>query len=113
MQVAKINADNEIEEVGELKALFPNTSFPAQGPNLDWYAENNVMSVTVGLPFDPATQKQEHVDAYISDGVVYTVRLVNLTDEEKTTYKILRMQILLHFKEQKEIGDWLRLTGWQ
>ncbi len=87
MQVAKINADNEIEEVGELKALFPNTSFPAQGPNLDWYAENNVMSVTVGLPFDPATQKQEHVDAYISDGVVYTVRLVNLTDEEKTTYK--------------------------
>ena len=27
MQVAKINADNEIEEVGELKALFPNVSF--------------------------------------------------------------------------------------
>ena len=81
-----INADNKIEEVGELKALFPNTSFPAQGPNLDWYAENNVMSVTVGLPFDPATQKQESVDAYISDGVVYTVKLVDLTDDEKTAY---------------------------
>ena len=59
MQVAKINSDNEIEEVGELKTLFPNTSFPAQGPNSDWYVENNVMSVTVGLSFDATKQKQE------------------------------------------------------
>ncbi len=86
MQVAKINADNEIEEVGELKTLFPNTSFPANGPNSDWYTENNVMSVTVGLSFDPAEKKQEPVDPYISDGVVYTVRLVDLTNDEKTAY---------------------------
>ena len=86
MQVAKINADNEIEEVGELKALFPNVSFPANGPNSDWYTENNVMSVTVGLSFDPTKQKQESVAPYINDGVVYTVRLVDLTDDEKTAY---------------------------
>ena len=86
MQVAKINADNEIEEVGELKALFPNVSFPANGPNADWYTENNVMSVTVGLSFDPAEKKQEQADPYISDGVVYTVRLVDLTSDEKTAY---------------------------
>ncbi len=86
MQVAKINADNEIEEVGELKALFPNVSFPANGPNSDWYTENNVMSVTVGLSFDPTKQKQESVDPYIDDGVVYTVRLVDLTNDEKTAY---------------------------
>ena len=86
MQVAKINSDNEIEEVGELKTLFPNTSFPAQGPNSDWYVENNVMSVTVGLSFDATKQKQESVDPYINDGVVYTVRLVDLTNDEKTAY---------------------------
>lgn len=86
MLVAKINADNEIEEVGELKSLFPNVSFPANGPNSDWYTENNVMSVTVGLSFDPTKQKQESVDPYINDGVVYTVRLVNLTNDKKTAY---------------------------
>jgi len=86
MQVAKINADNEVEEIGELKALFPNTSFPANGPNSDWYTANNVMPVTVGLSFDPTKQKQESVDPYINDGVVYTVRLVDLTNDEKTAY---------------------------
>ena len=86
MQVAKITSDNKIDQIGELKVLFPNTSFPANGPNSDWYTENNVMSVTVGLSFDPSKQKQEQVDPYISDGVVYTVRLVDLTNDEKTAY---------------------------
>ena len=86
MQVAKISSDNKVDQIGELKVLFPNTSFPANGPNSDWYTENNVMSVTVGLSFDPSKQKQEQVDPYISDGVVYTVRLVDLTNDEKTAY---------------------------
>ena len=47
MQVAKINADNEVEEIGELKALFPNTSFPANGPNSDWYTANNVICLLI------------------------------------------------------------------
>ena len=87
MQVAKLNKDNEIEEVGELKALFPNTSFPKQGPNADWYKENNVASVIIGLPFDASKQKQEQVDPYLSDGVVYTIRIVDLKDGEKTAYE--------------------------
>lgn len=111
MQVAKINADNEIEEVGELKALFSNTSFPASGPNSDWYAENNVMSVTVGLPFDPATQKQERVDPYISDGVVYTVRLVDLTDEERTAY-INSQNAALAASQRAERDRRLAETDW-
>ena len=86
MQVAKISSDNKIDQIGELKVLFPNTSFPANGPNSDWYTENNVMSVTVGLSFDHSKQKQEQVDPYISDGVVYTVKLVDLTNDEKTAY---------------------------
>ena len=44
------------------------------------------MSVTVGLSFDATKQKQESVDPYIHDGVVYTVRLVDLTNDEKTAY---------------------------
>ena len=85
MQIAKIK-DNKVESLGELKTLFPNTSYPQQGPNADWYIEQNVMSVTVGLSFDPSVQKQEQTDPYISDGVVYTVKLVDLTDDEKTAY---------------------------
>ena len=85
MQVAKI-IDNTIDEVGELKTLFPNSLFPKTGPNDAWYTENNVMPVSVGLPFDPAKQKMENVDPYIDDGVVYTVRVVDLTAEEQTAY---------------------------
>ena len=87
MQVAKLNKDNEIEEIGELQKLFPNTSFPKQGPNADWYKENNVASVIISLPFDASKQKQEQVDPYLSDGVVYTIRLVDLKESEKTAYE--------------------------
>jgi hypothetical protein len=116
MQVAKINSDNEVEEVGELKALFPNVSFPANGPNSDWYTENNVMSVTIGLSFDPTEKKQERVDPYISDGVVYTVRLVDLTNDEKTAYSNQQTAILAASQRSKRDAllvetDWMAIKA--
>ena len=86
MQVAKISSDNKVEEIGELKTLFSNTSFTKNGPNADWYTENSVMPVTVNLGFNPATQKMISVDPYIQDNIVYTVRVVDLTTEEQKTY---------------------------
>ena len=83
MQVAKINADNTIDEIGFLKELFPNTSFPKEGPNEAWYTENSAMPVILGLPYDPATQKIEKVDPFIESNAVYTCRVVDLTSDEQ------------------------------
>lgn len=84
MKVAKLNSDNTIAEIGDHRAMFPNVSFPTSGPTADWMTDNNVASVTVGLSHNAATQRVEEVTPYLSEGVVYTVRAVDLTADEKT-----------------------------
>ena len=86
MQIAKIK-DNQVESMGEHKMLFPNVSFPSSGPTSDWMSENSVMPVTVGLSYDPLTQKMSQVSPYIDSGVVYTVKVESLTDSEKEVAK--------------------------
>ena len=86
MQIAIIK-DNQVESMGEHQMLFPNVSFPSSGPTSDWMSENSVMPVTVGLSYDPLTQKMSQVSPYIDSGVVYTVKVENLTDSEKEVAK--------------------------
>ena len=86
MQIAKIK-DNQVESMGEHQMLFPNVSFPSSGPTSDWMSENSVMPVTVGLGYDPLTQKMSQVSPYIDSGVVYTVKVESLTDSEKEVAK--------------------------
>ena len=86
MQIAKIK-DNQVESMGEHQMLFPNVSFPSSGPTSDWMTENSVMPVTVGLSYDPLTQKMSQVSPYIDSGVVYTVKVENLSDSEKEVAK--------------------------
>ena len=64
-----------------MQSLFPNTSFPKTGPNDDWKAENGVVDLLNTRNFDLATQHLETVDAYLEDGVAYTVRVVTNSDE--------------------------------
>ena len=115
MQVAKIS-DNTVEEIGELSSLFPNTSFPASGPNSDWYTENSVMPVTIGLSCDRATQKIESVDPYISDGVVYTVRVVDLSADEQTAYTNAQNEALAATQRKRRDAllaetDWMAIKA--
>ena len=86
MQIAIIK-DNQVESMGEHQMLFPNVSFPSSGPTSDWMTENSVMPVTVGLSYDPLTQKMSQVSPYIDSGVVYTVKVESLTDSEKEVAK--------------------------
>ena len=83
MFVAIVN-DGAIADTGKLKDLFPNTSFPKSGPNDEWMTENNVQLVINTKSYDSATQKLNTVAAYIEDGVVYDVEVVDLTAEEIT-----------------------------
>lgn len=67
---------------GELFDLFPNTSFPEQGPTSDWLLENNVSPVLVYLEFDSAKQRLKNVEPYFYSGKVYSVIVVDRDEQD-------------------------------
>lgn len=80
MQIAKI--EGETITVGHYRDLFPNTSFSTNGPNADWFVENNCLGVTVFKPHDRETQHLISCDPYIEDNQVFTVRVEDKPVEE-------------------------------
>lgn len=85
MQIAIIE-NNSVTQIGDYKQLFPNSSFPANGPSEEWMQENNCMIVSVWKQHDINTQKLSPVDPYIEDGQVFTVVVANKTQEELDAY---------------------------
>lgn len=81
MTVAIVN-DNTIEQTGELSALFPNVSFPPNGPEPEWMAANNVVQVNYFKPHDRNTEKLVPADPYLEDGSVYAMTVEPLTADE-------------------------------
>lgn len=81
MLIAKIK-DGVVTNVSDYRSMFPDTSFPASGPNADFLAENNCLGVTVFKPYDSKTEKLVSVDAYVEDNQVFTVAVESLTPEE-------------------------------
>ena len=82
MKIARLSGST-IGEIADHKSLFPNTSFPKAGPDADWLAANSCAEVVVFLAYDSATQKNESVTPYLSDGKVYTRRVTDMTSEEQ------------------------------
>ena len=81
MQIAIVN-NSVIAEMGDIRAMFPNVSFPITGPDSAFLSENSAMEVIQWTPFDPTTEKQETAEPYIKDGKVYTCKTVLKTTEE-------------------------------
>ena len=82
MKIARLDGST-VGEIAEHKSLFPNISFPKAGPDADWLAANSCAEVVVFLAFDSATQKNESVTPYLSDGKVYTRRVTDMSNDEK------------------------------
>jgi len=82
MKIAQLDGST-IGDIAECKVLFPNTSFPKSGPDEGWLTLNECAEVVTFLAFDAATQKNESVTPYLSDGKVYTRRVTNMTSEEQ------------------------------
>ena len=82
MKIARLDGST-IAEIAEHKSLFPNTSFPASGPSTQWLAANSCAEVVTFLAYDSATQKNEVVEPYLSNGKVYTRRVTDMTSEEQ------------------------------
>lgn len=79
--------DGQIKNFGTIARLFPNSSFPADGPNDQFIEENNLVLAHQDLSFDSSTHKLEYCDPYLLDGVVYYVKSVKLSKTEATDVK--------------------------
>ena len=81
MKIAKMNGSTLVS-VGTPKELYPNTTFPVGGPTDDWLTNASCVKAVEFLDFNKATHRSESVTPYISDGTVYTRRVVALTSDE-------------------------------
>ena len=81
MKIAKMNGSTLVS-VGTPKELYPNTKFPVKGPTDDWLTNASCVKAVEFLDFNKATHRSESVTPYISDGTVYTRRVVALTSDE-------------------------------
>jgi len=82
MKIARLNGST-VGEIADHKSLFPNISFPKAGPDATWLAANSCAEVVKYLAYDSATQKNESVTPYLSDGKVYTRRVTDMTSDER------------------------------
>ena len=105
-----ITQNNEIVNTGTLQSLFPNISFPITGPNDEWKAENGVVDLLMSRDFDESTQHLESVDAYLEDGVAYTVRVVTNSDEFNAERIADQWSITREVRDNKLFtSDWTQL----
>jgi len=82
MNIAKL-IDGQIV-VADYREMFKETSFPATGPNDDFFTENNCLKVSSFKTHDRATQMLVSCGAYEENGVVYTVEVQTRPDPVET-----------------------------
>lgn len=74
MSLYVINGPEGFERPGEASELWPETSFPPEGPNQDWLTEADAALVNEYLQHNGATEQLESVTPYLADdGIVYNV----------------------------------------
>lgn len=81
MLIAKIQ-DGQVINVSDYREMFPNTSFPASGPDAEFLQENSCLPVCVFKTYNSLTEKLASVPPYIEDGQVFTIAVEPLTDSE-------------------------------
>ena len=81
MLIAKVE-DGQVINVSDYRDMFPNTSFPASGPDAEFLEANSCMTVTVWKAYDQLTEKLVSVVPYIESNTVYTIDVEPLTPEE-------------------------------
>ena len=109
MLIAKVK-DNQVLEVADYRAMFPDTSFSANGPDADWLAENSCLPVTVWLAHED-NQKLIPAEPYILDGQVYTVAVEDKTaDELEADKQSLAAKVRAERNKLLSDCDWTQLA---
>lgn len=69
-------------QIAHYKQMFPNVSFPANGPTDEWLTAQGAVKVSVFRPHDRATQKLVPCDPVVENGFAYIVEVADKTDAE-------------------------------
>ena len=83
MQIAILN-NGEVGRIGDYRALFPYTVFPANGPTDEWLAANSCKKVSLIKPYDADTETLVQTAPYVEGDWVYKVAVRSKTPEEVT-----------------------------
>lgn len=73
MKIGLINSDGSLL-VDDISNLFPDTSFPEEGPNQDFIDQNNLKSIVTTIPFDGSKEQLVFCDPYLYDDKICIVR---------------------------------------
>lgn len=71
MLIAQPNGNTFI--VAHYQELFPDTSFSTNGPNDQWFEDNNCYRVSLTKSYDANTEILVPCEPYLEEGIVYTV----------------------------------------
>ncbi len=78
MLIAKeINAEYFISDYRD---MFPNTSFPSNGPSEEWMVLNECLQVNQFKEYDSETQMLVPTAPYLENGFVYTIKVEDKTE---------------------------------
>lgn len=110
MLIAKI--DNPVPI--DYREVFNNTSFPPTGPSDDFLAEHGYAKVNVFRDHDRASQKLEICTPIYEAPWVYTVQVVNKTQEDFAAETSFKMNELRKKRNQLLLdSDWTQLADSQ
>lgn len=79
--------DGSIEKFGQLNDVFPNVSFPFDGPNDEFLSENNAYKVIEMFDHDSAKTQLVYCEPYVKDNQVYMVEEKKFTKSELSAIK--------------------------
>lgn len=100
MQLAIVE-NNTVVKTGFYKDLFPNVSFPVNGPDKAWMTENNLMEVTYWKEHNRETQKLVPVEPYIEGDWVYTVQVAEKTPEDLEAERLAKRVMKVSMRQAR------------
>jgi hypothetical protein len=93
--------------VAHYKEMFPNVSFPSEGPTSSFLEMHNSYKVNAFKEHDRSTQKLVTVQPYIENGWAYTIKVENKTEQE-----LVNERASSAAKKRAERDLLLKLSDW-
>jgi hypothetical protein len=69
--------ENDQLVLAHYQDMFPHVSFSSNGPNDDWFIQNDCYEVSYTKNYDLETQELTSCEPYLENGIIYTVQVTD------------------------------------